>query len=158
MNIVAYTEAYAEAVKDLLTELQAYIVSLDREGYNLLTEDFREAYFKETMEAVRKEQGRILLAEAEGNIVGLIAGVVREAEQGAGFSLPRRGRILELVVAEPYRSAGVGTRLLEAMERSMREDGCRGVMIGVFGYNEKAQKFYAGHGYTTRMLDVMKEF
>ena len=44
--IVEYNNQYAEDVKDLLVELQEFIVSIDKEKYNILTAEYREEYFK----------------------------------------------------------------------------------------------------------------
>ena len=45
MEIIEYEEKYENNVKDLLVELQEYIASIDREGYNILTDEFRDSYF-----------------------------------------------------------------------------------------------------------------
>ena len=55
--IIDYKPEYDENIKDLLEELQAYIVSIDKEKYNIITPDFRESYFKDTMEEVNKNEG-----------------------------------------------------------------------------------------------------
>ena len=44
--IIEYDKQYDEDVKDLLVELQEYIVSIDKEKYNIITKDYREEYFK----------------------------------------------------------------------------------------------------------------
>ena len=43
MRIVEYEKKYKEDVKNLLVELQEYIASIDREGYNILTDEFRDS-------------------------------------------------------------------------------------------------------------------
>ena len=62
--ILEYEEKYAEEVKDLLVELQEYIVSIDKDGYNIITEDYREEYFKKTIEEVSE-----FLNEAKSKLV-----------------------------------------------------------------------------------------
>ena len=44
--IIEYSSQYDEDVKDLLVELQYYIASIDKEKYNILTENYREEYSK----------------------------------------------------------------------------------------------------------------
>ena len=39
VEIIAYEKKYEEEVKDLLVELQEYIVSIDKDHYNILTEN-----------------------------------------------------------------------------------------------------------------------
>ena len=52
--IIEYDKKYDEPIKDLLVELQEYIQNIDLEGYNILTDEFRELYFLKTMNERRK--------------------------------------------------------------------------------------------------------
>ena len=49
MKIIDYNSMYDEDIKNLLVELQEYIASIDKEKYNIITESYREEYFKKTM-------------------------------------------------------------------------------------------------------------
>lgn len=53
--IIDYEPKYDEQVKELLVELQKYIVDIDKEHFNIITEEYREEYFKETIESVKKQ-------------------------------------------------------------------------------------------------------
>ena len=59
MKIIEYSPKYAESVKDLLVELQAYIADADSEKRNILTENFREKYFEKTAQEVNGNGGKI---------------------------------------------------------------------------------------------------
>ena len=59
--IIEYEKKYDEQVKDLLVELQEYIVSIDKERYNIITPTYREEYFKKTIDEVSKYEGKIYL-------------------------------------------------------------------------------------------------
>lgn len=158
MRIISYDDKYAEDVKDLLTQLQEYIASLDREKYNIVTDEYREKYFQKTMDEVNKYEGIIYLAVENDKAIGLIAGLINnEDEITYDFKAPKRGRVTELVVDSKYRGSGVGKALLEKMEEHFKDVGCYGVLIDVFGYNEKAQKFYFQNGYFTRNIEIMKK-
>ena len=39
MKIIEYEEIYQEEVKELLEELQEYMISVDKEGYSTITKD-----------------------------------------------------------------------------------------------------------------------
>lgn len=41
-----YNNQYDKEVKDLFVELQEYIASIDMEKYTIITEYYREEYFK----------------------------------------------------------------------------------------------------------------
>ena len=153
--IIDYESKYDEDVKDLLLELQEYIASLDVMGYNRVTDGYREQAFINTMKEIGENQGKIYLYQEDDKIIGLIAGIVyNEDREEVGFKAPRRGRITELIVTSKVRSKGVGSKLLHKMEDYLHSIGCVNILIAVFGYNDKAQKFYQKNGYNIRMLDM----
>lgn len=155
--IIKYDKIYDEDIKDLLVELQEYIVSIDNEGYNILTEEYREKYFNKVMTEIKECNGKMLLYEEEGKVVGLVIGLINnDEEETYDFKAPKRGRITELVVSKNVRSKGIGTILLKAMEEYLISVGCKDILIGVFAYNEKAIEFYKKNGYHIRMLDMTK--
>ena len=45
MEILEYNKLYKEDVKDLLIELQEYIVSIDKYHLNIISPQYREVYF-----------------------------------------------------------------------------------------------------------------
>lgn len=95
-------------------ELQEYIASIDREGYNILTDEFRDSYFAKTMDEVKKYQGKIFLAIDGNEVMGLIVGLINnDDEEMYDFKAPRRGRITELVVSNKVRGQGIGTALMK---------------------------------------------
>ncbi|MDD3187458.1 MAG: GNAT family N-acetyltransferase [Bacilli bacterium] len=155
--IIKYESKYSEDVKDLLVELQEYIVSIDREKYNIITPEYREKYFIEAIEEVNKNNGQILLAKEENKIVGLVIGLIIKPINEYAFKAPKRGRISELIITQKYRKNKMGGLLLESMEEYLRVNGCEDILIEVFGYNDLAIKFYDKHGYNTRLLEVTKK-
>lgn len=50
MEIIDYSSKYDESIKDLLVELQEYIVKIDREKYNILTGEYKENILKRQYE------------------------------------------------------------------------------------------------------------
>ena len=155
--IIEYDKKYDEHIKDLLVELQEHIQNIDLEGYNILTDEFRESYFLKTMDEIKKCNGKILIYKEENNIVGLVIGLINnDAEETYEFKAPKRGRITELIVSKNNRSSGIGTKLLNAMENDLKSIGCKDILLGVFAYNESAIKFYEKNGYHVRMTDMTK--
>ena len=156
--IVEYNKKYDEQIKDLLLELQEHIVKLDKEGFNIASEEYREKYFEKTMEAINNNDGKILLYESNGKIVGLIVGIVNnDTTVRYDFNAPKRGRITELVVNYEYRNKGIGKELLNSMKEYLKSIGCKKILIAVFGYNKGAIKFYKENGYHTRMMDMIED-
>ena len=158
LKIIDYSSKYNEDIKDLIVELQEYITKMDREKYNILTDEYREKYFEKTLDEVNRCKGKMFLAIEDENVIGLIVGVINnENENTYDFIAPKRGRITELIVSKKSRLKGVGKHLLGAMENYFKEVGCEGVLIDVFAYNENAQKFYYKNGYFNRNIEVMKK-
>jgi len=158
LEIINYSNKYNESIKDLLVELQEYIAEIDKEKYNILTNEYREKYFKKTMDEVNKYEGKIFLAIENEKVIGLIVGLINNEEESTyDFKAPKRGRVTELVVSKECRSNGIGKQLLDKMEKYFKEVGCKGVLIDVFAYNENAQKFYYKNGYFNRNVEVMKK-
>ena len=101
--IIEYDKKYDEQIKDLLVELQEHIQNVDLEGYNILTDEFRESYFSKTMDEIKKCNGKILLYKEENDIVGLVIGLINnDAEETYEFKAPKRGRITELIVSKIF--------------------------------------------------------
>ena len=156
--IIEYNEKYKEEVKNLLVELQEYIVSIDKEKYNIITKEYRDIYFNKTMEDINKYEGKMYLYKDNNKIIGLIVGLINNLEESTyDFKCPKRGRITELVVSKHYRKSGVGSILLHSMEDYLKSVGCKDILLGVFAYNENAIKFYEKNGYHIRMLDMTKK-
>lgn len=154
--IIEYDKKYNEEVKDLFVQLQEYIASIDKEGFNVLTPGFGDEYLKKTLKEMKKHNGKMFLLEENGKILGLIVGLVLEEMFEFGFHAPKRGEITELVVSKDSRGKGYGKVLLSAMEKYMKEQGCKNIIIGVFGYNDRAIAFYEHSGYHTRFIDMTK--
>lgn len=156
--IIEYESKYDEEIKDLLVQLQQYLADIDKEGYNIVGEDYREKYFEKTMEDIKRCNGKILLFEENEKIVGLIIGIINNDEtKRYDFTAPKRGRITELIVDKEYRGKGIGKKLLLEMKEYLKSNDCEKILIAVFGYNESAIKFYKENGFHIRMLDMIED-
>lgn len=157
LMIIEYDSMYDEDIKDLLVELQKHISDIDKDGYNILTDDYRDLYFKKTLEEIEAWKGKIFLYKEDERIVGLIAGVINNyAIDNYDFKAPMRGRVTELVVSSSVRSKGIGKKLLLKMEEYLKSIGCHDVLLGVFCYNTRAISFYEANGYHSRTTDMIK--
>ncbi len=156
--IIEYDSKYDEEIKDLLVQLQQYLADMDREGYNIVGDEYREKYFIKTMEEIKKCNGKILLYEDNEKIVGLVVGLINNDETDRyDFKAPKRGRITELIVEKEYRGKQIGKQLLDAMKEYLKSVKCEKILIAVFGYNESAIKFYEKNGYHIRMIDMIED-
>ncbi len=158
ISIIPYEERYAEAVKDLLVQLQTYLVQIDPLGIQALPEEYRERYFQLTMEALAAHQGKLLLAVEKERMIGLVAGIIEAKDEVDRLTnrCPKRGKVTELVVEQSMRGAGIGQKLLREMETFLSAQGCEQIAIDVFAPNQTALRFYGGNGYAPRNIEMMK--
>ena len=156
--IIEYNSKYDEQIKDLLVQLQQYLADMDKEGYNIVGNEYKEKYFTKTMEEVKKCNGKIMLYKENEKIVGLIVGLINNDEtEQYDFKAPKRGRITELIVDKEYRGKQIGKQLLAEMNKYLKSIGCEKILIAVFGYNESAIGFYEKNGYHIRMIDMIED-
>lgn len=73
------------------------------------------------------------------------------------YKCPKSGEISELIVSKSVRSKGVGSKLMETMEKYFKSIGCEYVLLDVFAYNENAIKFYKKQGFHSRMIRDIKK-
>lgn len=159
MEIVEYEEKYLEDVRDLLVELEEYILSIDKDDLDQLHPEYREKMAVLDLEEVNDNDGKCYLAIEEDKVIGLIMGCILPYDEYdyLDYKCPRRGEITELIVTDKVRSNGVGRKLMDKMEEYFKSVGCEYVLVDVFGYNEKGINFYNKNGYRTRMETMIKK-
>lgn len=158
MQIVEYEEKYLEDVRDLLVELEEYIVSIDKDELDQVHPEYREKMALVDLKTVKENEGICYLAIDNDKVVGLIMGCIFPYDKFdyLDYKCPRRGEITELIVTKKVRSKGVGKLLMDKIETYFKEKGCEYVFVEVFGYNENAYNFYQKDDYHTRMYHMIK--
>jgi ribosomal protein S18 acetylase RimI-like enzyme len=159
MEIIEYNEKYLDDVKDLLVELEEYILTIDKDHLDQLHPDYRDKMAIVDLEDVKNNEGKCFLAIENDKAIGLIMGTIPPYDEYdyLYYKCPRRGRITELIVTSKVRSKGVGNLLISKMEEYFKSVGCEYVLIDVFAYNETAINFYNKKGYHPRMLVDIKK-
>jgi len=159
MTIIEYEDKYLEDVRDLLVELEEYILTIDKDNLDQLHPDYREKMALLDLEEVRKYDGKCYLAIENDKAIGLIMGTIPPYDENdyLDYTCPPRGEITELIVTQKIRSNGVGKALMEKMESYFKEQGCEWVLVDVFAYNANAIDFYSRRGYHPRMYTNVKK-
>ena len=62
----------------------------------------------------------------------------------------RRGHLYHLMVKPEHRGNGIGKKLLEEAEKSLRKEGIRKIFLVVFKNNNTGNEFWEGAGYKIR--------
>jgi len=88
-------------------------------------------------EKLKVQPELFLVAEAEGDIVGTAM---------AGYD-GHRGWLYTIAVAPAHQRAGIGSRLLVAVEEKLTALGCGKINLQIRAGNEAVTQFYAKHGY-----------
>ena len=123
MKIIEYEEKYLEDVRNLLVELEEYIISIDKDELDQLHHDYREKMAVLDLEEVGDNEGKCYLALDNNKVIGLIMGYVRTYDEYdyLDYKCPRSGEISELIVSKNIRSNGVGQKLMNKMEEYFKK-------------------------------------
>ena len=159
MKIIEYEAKYLADVRNLLTELNEYIVSIDKDNLEITHQDYHEKMALVDLTKVNDNDGKCYLAIEDNKVIGLIMGIIRQYDEYDCLDdkCPKEGEIIELIVTKKIRSQGVGKALMEKIETYFKEVGCEYIIIDVFAYNENAIKFYDKLGYHPRMHTNIKK-
>lgn len=87
----------------------------------------------------RMQKMQVMVAIANGEVIGTIAGASRDAASG---------HLRGLAILPQYQGTGVAARLLESMEAHLRTIGCTCVTLNTTHPLLAAMKFYEKHGYS----------
>ena len=69
MKIIEYDSIYDEQIKDLLVDLQNYLIDIDDWHTQILSNNYREDYFEMDLELINKQDGKIFLAIENDKII-----------------------------------------------------------------------------------------
>ena len=150
---------YLEEVKDLLVELEEYILSIDEDNLDNLHPEYREKMAVLDLEEIKNNNGKCYLAIEEEKVIGLIMGyvIIYDKYDYLDYKCPKSGEVSELIVSKRARNSGIGKSLMNKMEQYFKSINCEYIFIDVFGYNKNAIEFYKKQGYHTRMLRNIKK-
>ena len=157
--IIEYNTEYKEQVKDLLVELQNYLIDIDDWHTQVMLPEYREKIFEMDINKVKKQNGKIYLSVDNGIVIGLIIGIVEEKDEIDKLTndCAKTGSVLELVVKSNIRGNGIGKSLLERIEEYFKSINCKRINIEVFGPNKKGLNFYEKNNYIIRDMIVSKK-
>lgn len=102
-------------------------------------------------EAMSTENAVVLVAEDEGEIVGMAYGEVRIPSR---FSDERALELSGVVVRTGYRGRGVGRALVQEAARFAGEMGVEWIELKTFAPNQGAMAFWEGLGFTPRVVQM----
>ena len=78
MQIIEYENKYEQDVKDLLVELEEYIVSIDKDELDVVGQDYREKMIWYDLKDVKENNGKCFIAVENEKAVGVIMGKIKK--------------------------------------------------------------------------------
>ncbi len=159
MEIIEYIPKYDEQIKDLLVDLQNYLIDIDDWHTQIMYPNYREDYFKYEIDLIKMQEGKIYLALENNMVVGLIIGKVSKKDQIDKLTndCAKIGDIIELIVKKDYRKKKIGQNLLLKIEEYFKNINCERINVEVFGPNKNALDFYFKNNYIIRDYIVSKK-
>ena len=159
MKIIEYEEKYLEDVRDLLTELEEYIVSIDKDELDQVHPEYHEKMALVDLDEINNNDGICYLAIENNKAIGLIMGTIPTYDEYdyLDYKCPKRGIVTELIVTSKIRNKGIGQALIKKIEEYFKLNNCEYVLVDVFAYNEKTINFYNKKGYHPRMYTDIKK-
>lgn len=133
------------AVRSLFVELQEY----GRTADDRLPpgEDVADEYLAAQLHRCREHEGRILVAEVEGEILGYVCVLAKVPCAESADGLAVQAEVVDLVVSSKARSGGIGKALLRSAEGYAVSVGTSNLRVSVFATNDSAQRFYDSNGF-----------
>lgn len=142
--------ADAERIGELWLEMVAYHAEFDPVMFRPSPHG-AALYAQNVRERLEDPRARLLVAEAEGAVVGYASGLI--ADLTTGFFLPlRSGLLSDIFVAESHRRRGLGRALVERLALWFRDSGVRQFEWHVSADNEPALAFWAALDGKTTLL------
>ena len=102
-------------------------------------------------EAMETEDAMVLVAEDEGEIVGMAYGEVRQPSR---FSDERALELSGVIVRSGYRGRGVGRYLVYEAARWARDSQVAWIELKTFAPNRGAMTFWEELGFTPRVVQL----
>ena len=159
MQIIEYEDRFLDDVKNLLVELEEYIIKIDEDGLDQLHSEYKDKMALLDLKTIKDNSGKCYLAIQNNMVIELIMGHVRAYDEFdyLDYKCPKSGVISEFIVSEKVRSKGIGKQLINKMEEYFKSIDCEYILLECFAYNKSAINFYKNQGYHTRMLINIKK-
>jgi ribosomal protein S18 acetylase RimI-like enzyme len=132
-----------ESLLDLWQEMMDYHARLDRRFAPAA--DGRQRFRPTVRGWMADDQWRVLVAEADEQVVGYTIG--RVAELNPVLATPGFGYVTDICVSPQLRRQGVGRRLFNAMNSWFRRRGLAAVQLNVAALNPTSQAFWRALGF-----------
>ena len=112
-------------------------------------------HYWSAVEEMRRQRGDVVVAEVNGEVVGVCQVIIFQHFQHAGGWCCE---IESVHVRSDSRSRGIGAQMLLAAEELARERGCYRIQLTSRNVREGAHRFYLANGYVQTRQGFKKFF
>ena len=101
MQIIEYEDRFLDDVKNLLVELEEYIIKIDEDGLDQLHSEYKAKMALLDLKTIKDNSGKCYLAIQNNMVIGLIMGHVRAYDEFdyLDYKCPKSGVISEFIVS-----------------------------------------------------------
>ena len=148
------SETDTEAIRHCFIQLQEH----ERTIYHRLPPgvDVVDECIRQMHENCRKCDGRIIVAEIDGQIGGFVTVLNKVISEEPDDGPLEYALISDLIVLEHCRGKRIGRRLIELAESRARESGAEWLRVGVIAGNASAERLYELHGFSPWYIEHEK--
>lgn len=115
-----------------------------------------QRYLDYLLTTCQTKTGRLFVAEADGQVVGLVCVWLEREPEFFLTTLAGYAYISDLVVLPAYRRRGIGAALLHQAEAYALERGATALRIGVLAKNNAAHAAYHKAGFRDYEISLLK--
>ncbi len=137
-----------DSVELIMKQVQRLHVNWRPDIYKPADSVYSREYFEKLI-----SENRLLVAEQEGVVVGLLSFMYRHVESDKQVT---RDVLFvdDLAVREEFRGQGIGTRLLQIMKDKAKREQLDGLELQVNARNTAARKMYETFGFTEKSINM----
>ncbi len=137
-----------DSVESIMKQVQQLHVDWRPDIYKPADPVYSREYFEKLI-----SENRLLVAEQEGTVVGLLSFMYRHVESDKQVT---RDVIFvdDLAVKEEYRGRGIGTQLLQVVKDKIKKEHLDGLELQVNARNTAARKMYEQLGFTEKSINL----
>lgn len=161
MNIIfrEYNDKDKDALLVLAKRLDDYVKSIDPIKRVKNLPSFSELSLDETLDRVKRYQGKIFLAVYGESIVGFVTGFLLQQSElnKLEIGVHTVGEVNDIYIDEEYRGKGIGKNMLNMMEDYFEGLNCDSILIRLFAPNGNAHKMYKNCGFMDREITMLKQ-
>ena len=159
-----YRDNDRQAIDELQYQLQEYFSKIDETKESKTYKSLKKAhlYIEQMIKDAENMNGKIYVAEKDGNIVGFVQGVIIEHKLGEDpvFDLshePRKEGWIGLLFVEPtFRHFGLGKDLMNKIEEYFISQNCDCLRLLTLSSNN-AVGFYKSCNFIPHDLEMVKK-